>query len=79
MQIDAALACLTEIDSGSEVVAACLGVVASDLRKLFELYRTKVRWIMHEQKMKDLFKDWNETDRNHVLSDVKNAYESRWV
>lgn len=59
------------------MVATCLGLVASDLRRLFALYGTKVKWVLHEQKSGGVFKEWDETDRNKVLNGVKDAYESR--
>ena len=75
--IDTALACFPGIDTGSEVVAACLGLVASDLRRRFDLYGSKVKSVIHEQKSGGVFKEWNEVDRTSVLKSIKEAYESR--
>ncbi len=75
--IDTALDCFPGIDTGSEVVAACLGLVASDLRRLFDLYGSKVTWLLHEQTNGSVFQEWTGTDRNRVLNSIKDAYESR--
>lgn len=75
--IDTALACFPGIDTGSEVVAACLGLVASDLRRLFDLYGSKVKSALHEPKSGGIFSEWNEANRNSVLKSIKEAFESR--
>ena len=75
--IDTAVACFPGIDTGSEVVATCLGLVASDLRRLFDLYGSKVKLVLQAPKSGGVFNAWNEADRNSVLKSIKEAYESR--
>ncbi len=56
----------------------CLSLVARDLRDLFELYGAKVKWVLHESEVGDLFDSWEPDKRSIVLDELKDRFESRY-
>lgn len=76
--MDAALACKVGLEADSEVVMTCLSLVARDLRDLFELYGAKVKWVLNESEVGDLFDSWEPDKRSIVLAELKDRFESKY-
>lgn len=77
--LDAALDCKARLEEDCEIVCACVELVARDLRDLFLLYEDKLRWVVTEEEVGDLFEGWDEAEVRAVLSHFRNYYNDRCV
>jgi hypothetical protein len=56
--IDSSLECKVPEDKECEATSVCLELIAKDIRQLFILYHEKIRWIIREEEIGDLFEAW---------------------
>ena len=76
--LDAALLCRTSADEECEVTVCCLELLARDIRELFLLFHTKLRFVVKEDATGDLFQDWNESEVRAILQHFKAFYNDRF-
>jgi len=76
--IDSALLCRPSADEECEVTISCLELVARDLRDLFLLFHSKLRWLVREEQVGDIFTGWPENEVRAVLAHLKDFYNSRY-
>lgn len=55
----------------------CLELLARDVRELFLLFHTKLRFVVKEEATGDLFQDWNESEVRAILQHFKSFYNDR--
>jgi hypothetical protein len=77
--IDSALSCQTTAEEeSSEVVVACVELIARDLRDLFNLYSQKLRWVLAEEEIGDVFAGWNAVEVHSILKHFKDFYNKKY-
>ncbi len=75
--MDQALRCFVSTDQESEVVAHCLELVAADLHALFSLYAKKVRFLLQENEVGDMFESMNALLVETELQQLRHFYRTR--
>lgn len=76
--LDAALQCRAGQDEECAVSMSCLELVARDVRELFLLLHSKLRFVVQEQATGNLFSDWPEAEVRAVLQHLKSYYNDRF-
>eukprot|EP01038_Epipyxis_sp_PR26KG_P012466 gene12466-16720_t len=72
--IDLALLCKPSTEEESEVSVSCLELVATDLLDLFHLYSIKLKWMLNEDEVSDIFSDWKEDEVKSILKYFTDFY-----
>ena len=76
--LDAALLCRAAVHEECSVTMSCLELVARDLRELFLLFHSKLRFVVSEAALGDLFAAWPEAEVRAVLQHLKAYYNDRY-
>ena len=63
---------------GGEIAVICVELIATDVRQLFHLYHEKLRWIVREEQVGDIFEGWAPAEVKALLAQLISYYNNNY-
>ena len=76
--LDTLLECKVSSKEECEVTVMCSELLAADIRQLFLLYHEKLRWVVREEEVGDIFEGWSPADVKALLLQLISYYNDNY-
>ena len=76
--LDTLLDCKTPVLEGGEIAVICSELIATDVRQLFHLYHEKLRWLVREEELGDIFEGWSPNEVKALLAQLISYYNDNY-